>query len=402
MERSEAKKVIQQFDLISGKIGREILRAIEKNLPMDEKWSAYINQTQFDLCKERYIKKCEELGMKKCPRHIIFFHLIKERLPEFSWHMPEMSEMNKYHRIEIYSPRVQGIRPSLASLLFDKVDDKQDSFISRKYRCARLLPTSIASILSDVFQQMDVIYPDERAMEKFIIWMNKGLNQESLTIFSPICPDYSVETTGNPACPFRHTFNELGSGLGLIAQRILAAMPKFVNALTKCGFKVKVVVGLGDFEAYSDTNLNRLNITRSVFLERVAKSKKAFEKASLIDVDVQMITDMVGGAHVWLDMYSKFVDRLNQGNYESTELTKRKLLSIVGKRKNLYDRWYGEKSLVEHIPQLLNQGAEYTVLGAMTKLMKNCLVLGADNNAMAPFYSIDQPIPTLYLKRYYC
>lgn len=401
MERHSANEIIQQYKLISGKMGREILYAIENKLPMDDKWSSYISQAQFDWYTERYNRKCEELGAIKYPRHFIFYHLIKEKFPDFSWELQVGKSANN-QCIAIHSPRVRGLRPSLASLLFGRVDPKLDSLIARKYRCAKLLPTQIVGILSDVLQEMDVIYPSEESMGKLVSWVNKGLNQEQLTLFSPICPDYSVEETGNPACPFRHTFNELGSGLGLIAQRILHAIPKFLKALTACGLRVKVVIGIGDFEAYSDANLNRLNITQAVFLERVAGSKKAFEEASLIDVDVRMITDMLGGFQNWQNRYHEFVNHLQQRHFGLAELNERKLLSIVGKRKNLYDRWYGKKSLVEHIPQLLNQGAEYAVLGAMAKLMENCLVLGADNDAMAPFYSVDQPIPTLYLKRYYC
>jgi hypothetical protein len=279
----------------------------------------------------------------------------------------------------------------------------KDSLLNRKYRCTDSLPPTVTHVISDVMERIDAIYPDEFTMQRIIEWISKGLNQEELTIFSPICPDYSVESTGNPVCPFRHTFNELGSGLGLIAQRIIAALPELVNALRSCHLKIKVVIGIGDFEAYSDANLNRLNINQATFLERVEKSKQAFENTSPIAVDVQMVTDMFGGYRAWLNLYNEFTKRLNQGKFGASALTEEKLLQIVRKRKNLYDRWYGEKTLTAHLPQLLMQGAEYAVLGSMiSKTMNNCLVLGADNDAMSPFYSVEQTLPTLYLKRFYC
>jgi len=397
MQKSTAKKIIHSHNLIPRRLGRQLLHAIENNLPMHPEWPRTIDQKQFELYKEQYAQKSKELNNAPYPRNFILYHLIKNRLPEFSW------EIQGTGKIYMNTPRIHGLRLSLASLLFCKLDEISDSLLDKKYRCTKILSKEVSRILSDVFNKIDVIYPDEKAMEKIVNWICAGLNQETLTIFSPICPDYSVEATDNPACPYRHTFKSLGSGLGLIAQRILTAIPILIEALTHLGLKVNAVIGIGDFEAYSDANLARLNITRETFLERVTKSKQAFESASVIPMDVQMISDMLGGYHHWLDIYRQFTNQLNTGNFGASELTSEKLLKIVAKRKNLYDRWYGEKSLSDHLPQLMSQGAEYAVLGWMiAKTMKNCVVLGADNDAMSPFYSILQSVPTLFLKRFYC
>ena len=116
-----------------------------------------------------------------------------------------------------------------------------------------------------------------------------------------------------------------------------------------------------------------------------------------------MITDMFGGYEKWLNIFNQFMDRLIKNDFGDSQLNRKKLLKIIGKRKNLYDRWYGKRSLADHLPQLLAQGAEYATVGSfIVKKYKNCLIFGADNDAMSPFYSIDRLIPTLYLKRFYC
>ena len=284
------------------------------------------------------------------------------------------------------------------------MDATKDSELHRKYHCVDSLPASLVQELSTVMKQLDVIYPTEQEMQLITNWLLKGIRGETLTIFSPICPDYSVEETGDPRCPYRHTFNQVGSGIGAIAHRLLKAYPYLESMLTKHGIKLNIVVGLGDFEALSESNLKRVNVTQEEFLNRCQKSKTAFENACLVPTEVYMITDLCDGHQAWLDTFEHFKNRLHKQDFGQSNLTREKLLTIVEKRKNLYDRWFGKKdTLEEYLPYAITQGAEYAAVGAIiSKCRDNCFVLGADNDAMAPFYSIEKTTPTLYLERYYC
>ena len=396
MESKIAQEIIKENHLIQGPIGRKILLAIENQLPIPNDLPPGITAKEIKDLKCLYDKKILEFSGPVFPRNFIFYQLIKEIIPDFSW------SINK-NRVILKGPRIKNLRPSLLSLLLNKINIEEDVLLNRKYRCVEKMLPQVVKVLSKLMEKIEVIFPDEQGMESILKWVQIGLQGEPLTIFSPVCPDYSVEPTDIPNCPFRHTFNELGSGIGLIAQRILAAFPLVLDTLQSVGLKPKVVVGLGDFEAYSETNLKRLNLTMPVFLERLTKSKEAFEQACSFPCDIAMITELFGGYDPWLQSFNEFTNRLNQGDFGSSALTEKKLLKIVEKRKNLYDRCYGKQSLLDHLPQLLNQGAEYAALGAaIFARFKNCLVLGADNDAMGSFYSVSHPIPALYLKRFYC
>lgn len=404
MEKETAKAVINSYNLIPGKIGRKILLAIENNIPiLAHDLPEGITLKQIEDLRSLYCKKAKQIPPGKYPRNFIFYHLIKDKISEFHWKI-EHDSIDDHARInvEINSPRVKNLRPSLLSLLLDKVDPSQDFLLQRKYKCIDKLPISTLKTISALMEEMEIVYPNERNMQQIVYWLLTGLSGQILTIFSPVCPDYSVEATGNSHCPYRHTFNELGNGLGLIAKRILDVLPVFVKNLNQCGIKTEIIVGLGDFEAFSETNLKRLKITQEEFLNRLSKSKNAFEKACKVSATVYMITDMLGGPKHWLATHQLFADRLLKKDYGASSLSYKKLSEIVRKRKNLYDRWYGKKQLLDHIPQLLTQGAEYAAMGSILSQFDNCLILGADNDAMGPFYSVVVELPTLYLKRFYC
>jgi len=67
------------------------------------------------------------------------------------------------------------------------------------------------------------------------------------------------------------------------------------------------------------------------------------------------------------------------------------------KRKLLYER------IAEYLPIALQQASDYAPMGALiSKKYIKRLVLGADNDIFAAFYSFIIKIPTLYLKRNYC
>lgn len=399
MEQEKAKKIIDKSGLINGKTGRKILLAIENNeLINDADLPAQITKQDVEILTALYQNKLKKINYSKCPRNLIFYHIIKDKYPDFEWEYNE-----EFSTTQISAPRVNNLRPSLLSFLLEKVDLSSDTLLHRKYQCLTKLPLNLIKEISSFMEKMEFIFPNEDSMKLFVDWLSLGLENKNLSIFSPVCPDYSVEETGDLKCPFRHTFNNLGEGLGPIAQRTLSVHPEFIYFLKQFGIKAKLFVGFGDFEGYSESNLKRLNLTTDEFLSRVSKSRQKYKEMSSVDVAVLMITDMFDGYHGWVEAFNEHLNKLNNGYFGESNLSKESLVQIVEKRKNLYDRWYGEKAALDHVPQLIFQGAEYAALGAnISKNLENCLILGADNDAMGPFYSITKKIPTLYLKRYYC
>ncbi len=405
MRKESADNVIQSNQLVRGSISRKILKCIQEDLPIKQSdLPEGISVERIKKIRAIYQEKTEEFkGIATLPRNVVFYHLIKELVPDFVWHIKD-SQLYTKPKIDIHAPRVHNLRPSLLSLLLNQIDAEHDTFLHRKYQCVKSLSASMIKDLTAMMQKLDIIYPNEFQMRQIVGWLQKGLQGEALTIFSAICPDYSVEPTGNPDCPFRHTFDTVGSGNGLIAQRILNALPTISKLLTDWKVNFKIIAGVGNFEAFSEANLQRVKLTEEEFLNRVGKSKMVFENVCAVPCEVHMITELCDGKQAWLKSVAYYHDKFNRNEFGLSGITRKTLLDIARKRKNLYNRWYGEKNLLdEYLAYVINQGIEYAAIGAIIgKRFNNCFILGADNDVMAPFYSIEQVIPSLYLKRFYC
>jgi hypothetical protein len=251
-------------------------------------------------------------------------------------------------------------------------------------------------------EKIEAIYPTHSEMQRIIDWFSLSISGRETTIFIPICPDYSVEPLTNSRHLFRHTFSSLGSGNGLIAQRIINALPIFYETFTKLNIQPKIVIGIADFEAFSESTLKRVNLTKNEFLNKVDLSRIAFSNEA--NLPTFMMTDLFGGVNSWINCVNNIKKSFKNGYFGAGNISTETLLNIAKKRKLLYNRWFGGKNcLEEYIPIVLEQGADYAAMGSfIAEKLKNCLVVGADNEILAPFYSFVKPISTLYLKRYYC
>jgi hypothetical protein len=380
-----------------------VLRSIVNNEMLEKEiYQEFLPNEQFDRLKKLYHNKKIELDKKEeeYPKYLPFYLIISDKFPNFKWNI-KCNIAGKF-LIILNMPRVNNLRPSLLSLLLEKVDDDADSTISRKYPCSYDLPKVVIAALSRFMDMTEAIYPAKNEMQKIIDWLLLSLKGEETTIFIPICPDYSVEPLTNSSYRFRHTFDSLGSGIGQIAQRIIEILPALNKMLHELKIQPEIISGIADFEGFSEGTLKRVNLTLEEFLERVNLSRLAFsEKTGLHTL---MITEMFGGKEKWIEYVRYIKKAFQQNDFGLTGINADKLLNIAIKRKPLYDRWYGKKGLLErYLPIVLEQGVDYAAMGSLVaQQLKNCLVLGADNNVMAPFYSFVRQVPTLYFKRYYC
>jgi len=402
MQKIIAEKIIKNSHLIPGKVSRQILQKIiydeeiTKSMLPDG-----ITVSQINQIKKLYQKELSNFPDKNIsPKYFPFYCILKNNIPNFSW-VIENNGSNK-PTVKISAPRVNNLRISLLSLLLGKISN--DNSTPLNYSCIDKLPASAIKTLAIFLETVDAIYPPEQEMSEIVDWILRGLQGETLTIFIPVCPDYSAVPTGDPACPMRHTFDSLGFGNGQIAQRLINALPHLEEMLTALNLKVNIIAGAGDFEAFSESNLKRLNLTEDEFLQRVISSKNAFKNATTVNLSISMITDLCGGKNNWLHYMDTASKQFLKGDVGSTRVTSKILLDIAEKRRSLYSRWYGERTTLEdYIPIVLAQGMEYCALGLMiADHYSNCLVFGGDNDCMRYFYSLKEPIPTLYLKRYYC
>ena len=105
----------------------------------------------------------------------------------------------------------------------------------------------------------------------------------------------------------------------------------------------------------------------------------------------------------WTQHIKLMKEHFSKTDYGFNEIDKKILLSIIEKRKSLYDRWYGKRnSLEDYIDIVLDQGAMYATMGSVLhKYYKHYLIFGADNKIMRFFYSVTKRTPTLYLNKKY-
>lgn len=402
LEKYEAQGILEKNKLIPGLVSRKILTAIIKNEIIDTAfYKDFISSVELEQLRQRYNEKKHELNVtnKEHPKYLPFYYLIREKLPSVKWEIV-LNQAGK-PIVKFSAPRVGNLRPSLLSLLLERVSEEADSILNRKYQCTRILSNMKIKALSDFMEKAKAIYPDETGMQLIVNWISTALNGEESTIFTPVCPDYSVEPSGNPECPFRHTFDSLGSGIDPVGLKILDILPSLQTLLMQLEIKPQIIFSMADFEAFSEKKLKRLGVNEGEFLRRVELTRSSLmEKAGR---SFFMTTTLFGGRDAWLHKLKQIENKLQTHHFGLTTLTHEKLLHIADKRRALYTRFYGEnESLEEYLPIVLEQGAEYATMGAfISKYYKNCLILGADNHLFAPFYSFSKSIPTLYLKRYY-
>lgn len=410
MNRGPATNITNNYTLVTGKKSREILKAIQEDKSFDSlNLPANINIFRIEELRELYKEKKKEIEKlydeAKCPINLPFYHILKEKYSTFSWKIGNAEENpTSFHEVTIEAPRINNTRLSLVSLLINDINSDTDTSLHRRYPCTNQLPPALVSSLGNLMEDLQVLAPNLDTMEHIVTWLQKGLQGEPLTLFSPVCPDYSVEKTENGPYPYQYTFNELGSGVGIVAKGVLEALPFLDKFFTEQALNVTYVVAICDFEALEESNLARLKLTAEEFLCRVQKSITMVQESSAVPLLPLMFTDLCGGHNSWNGYLEKFQKMFADNNYGNSNLTQEKLLDIVRARKPLYDKWQGKRPRLEdYLPQLIKQGAEYAAMGAIIpQHYKNCLVLGADHSAMGSFYNVNQPLPLLYLKRTYC
>ncbi|WP_253450930.1 hypothetical protein [Halomonas sp. Y3] len=332
------------------------------------------------------------------PRYLPFYRYIKTKFPEFGW---KVMMRNEKPMVILDLPYIDHREPSLLKLLISAMNGNTETTPALAIRYPRLseLPTGLVADIELVFKDLSVSYCAKHFIDAFTQSIQAGLNGKEVTLVSPVCPDYGYEKKEGK---YRYTFEELGDGIGLVAQRVVRALPKLMEVLVRHGIKTNVAVAAGDFEGFDSATLQRVSETHETFRAKIVSSQSRILKALGGNAESIMISDEVGGEKSWERLVNEAKGRLKEGDYGSIEIGDVNIHEILDSRIPLYREWHVGKDRNQLLDILLQQAAEYSVMGKLfSERWGNPIVIGADHNMMQPFYWLYKKIPVVYLSRVY-
>lgn len=231
-------------------------------------------------------------------------------------------------------------------------------------------------------------------------WLQRAVTGYSVTIFSPVCPDYAHENG-------RYTFDSLGDGVGLVASRILEVLPQYRAFFQKYSINARFVVAISDHEA-NESNCSRVGVSKDEFLSRIRSSQRVFKLSCPPDMPIEcLLFSEVGAEGEWNRILSRSIIRTSRKScFDLTgvlQFSFQDWNDILLVRKRLYKRWHGAAVNAEKV--LRSQAAEYMALGTLveqvyTRSRSKALILAADSQSMSPFvHGLGSKVrPVVYLR----
>lgn len=320
-------------------------------------------------------------------RHEAALELLQQHYPGFDYRVEA--------GIVVYDnyPTVNGHEPTIADLVANalRISIGQppllhlDPFPPKILKRVRpLLSLGEAGKAFARFLVQHCILPNPQVMPAMVEWLRRALAGEESTFFTVVCPDYSYRMTGDPQRPYEYTFSGIGTGVGLVAQRIVALLPEFWEFCTTYNISMRFIVAIGDDEADSEETLHRVEETRESFLQKLRLSQNAFAQAlpSTMPLSTPFVTEV--DVHLWRATLLQAVASARQGALTGVyTFTAQEQQRTELARASLYKRWYGEQVNVRQC--LVEQAPSYMTSGCLLDHLPNAIYLGGDSAAMAPF-----------------
>ena len=404
MEASKAREVIKSRKLINSYYSKFILKCLFGQSSPTEELFEFISREQFERVKnniKKHHSSNHEDENQKTIRNLPILLEIKKKLPNFRWEVVKFKDKNKNvkHKLITNLDKVDGIQISLATALFcHKSLDlfatnkyfgpfKLESFEDRLDQFQKLL-TSINAITGDNFEKQILVQ-----------WFQRGLRGEQLTILSPVCPDYSHIELGRGLYMF--TFESLGTDVGVTAKKLVEHHLTLKTFFDHFEIDVRYIAAIGDFEALSSENLERMNLNKTQFIKKLKLSQNKLSKELHAGYETPLFSEICGGVSKWKKNYLECEDVVEI--YFSKNENINCLTEIIKSREPLLRKWFGRGITEAKLKKMvLKQGAEYTCMGKIAlSNLRNPLILGVDHPKMSTFYQIRQSIPALYLRTNY-
>ncbi len=267
------------------------------------------------------------------------------------------------------------------------------------------------TVLAKTLIDADFIFPPTKEINLLANVMERGLSGEEVIITGAFCPDYAYESTGDLDIPFRYTFDNVGSGVGLVAKQFVRTVPYIANFLHNFGIKHRFIFGIGDFEANSQEVLRRVGLSREEFILRCILSLGDFKKElGEFLVELRLFEQEWANGR-WQKYIKEAHSRMTQGDFGSIQVNTGKnprteIIQFIAKSSgSFYRSWYGKDFTDEELEQLIIlQGAEYAAMGRVLGedfSGKPFLQIAGDRPKMQAFNAMYSNHPTICTKRTY-
>ncbi|MFO7806912.1 MAG: hypothetical protein R6V40_00610 [Candidatus Moraniibacteriota bacterium] len=300
----------------------------------------------------------------------------------------------------------------LAALEAVEVEDLPAHVVQKSLNLQKSLGKERGLDLAKTFLEAGIIFPPKKQVDHLIGIINRGFSGEKIIITGAFCPDYEYEETGDPALPYRYTFEGLNEGVGLVAQQFQRMIPLLADFFDRNGIEYEFHLGIGDFEADSKEILERVGVDYAEFVKRCSRSLENFQNQlpSIPNLHLYLMRNefMNGG---W-EQYKKMAyERMKEGNFGFIEQATGKkaeteVVNFTAKAsRKFYEQWYGASFTWNKLRELvMAQGSEYAALGRIFQESfpeKPMIQLAGDRPKMQAFNNFWSCHPTLCAKRVY-
>lgn len=248
----------------------------------------------------------------------------------------------------------------------------------------------IGKDLVQLLREIGAIVPEKHEQKTIARLLS---SESDIAFFSVVCPDYSTEEEKGVV---RYTFDSLGEGVGVVANRALEVhlrLAKFFTERHTMVRNISFVLAMADQEA-NDQNCQRVKLDRQEFLARLRRSQELLEnQASKLGIKIE----------------TPFLTEMDPTHWETSQQEAKKLLgqvspgllgSVRRARQPLYERWTGQLLKEEQaMAMLLVQVEEYIAVGRYLS-SPNGVIIGLDPPVMANFIRHGaNGTPVIYFKR---
>jgi hypothetical protein len=374
----------EKIYLVNSKVSKEVIKNIANNQKID------FNKLQIT----KYKKKINEIivlynisksNKKKNFRNSIFWEIINKKYKKIIIYQTLRKQNQKQDKIDINIENLNenlGFKPSLLSLMiFDKEINEILKFGEFFYKLKKICNL----VEFNFFERISLI---------------KSLSRNNqINLISPICPDYDyIKIAPNL---YKYTFDKLNTDIGLIGTSIVNFKNQLLLLCKENNFTLNYYIYYGDFESYSKSNCERLNINEKIFIERLKLSVKKLINKFPEAKEIDLLVSKLSSKKDWTTRHKKNYLKLKSLFYSDKNF-KNTVLKILQSRMGLYSNWFPNLKNEDYLNLVLNQGAEYTTMGDLFyRKFNNFCILGMDHFKMASFYCVNNKFPVLYGRKIY-